>query len=38
MSPKEQLWSYCQLIVHGYSHEEANEIIEKIKRDMKSND
>lgn len=32
MTSQEYLYAYCQLILHGYSHEEAEEIIQKIKR------
>lgn len=35
MTGQEYLYSYCQLILHGYSHDEAKEIIEEIKEKMK---
>jgi hypothetical protein len=38
MTGKEYLWTYCQLKLHGYSHEEAEKIIEEIKEKMKEDE
>lgn len=35
MTAKEMLYAYCQLRLHGYTHEEAEKIIEEIKVKMK---
>ncbi|TCP32164.1 hypothetical protein EV207_101142 [Scopulibacillus darangshiensis] len=36
MTLTEHLYAYCQLIAHGYSVDEAKEIIEEIKRKMET--
>lgn len=36
MKPCEYLYAYGQLILHGYSHDEAEKIIDEIKEKMKT--
>lgn len=36
MTPQERLYCYCQLRLHGYTHDETEKIIEEIEEKMKS--
>ena len=35
MTGKEYFWGYLQLVMHGYSSNEAKEILEEIEEKMK---